>query len=166
MNATVAALVAIGGIVLGSGGMAGLLRVRSANRNDDADALIKIHQAAKAAIENVESAANAAVIRARSDAAYAQTQVEAAHAEVRQMQTELLELHRQLSDLRGQMTADRQAWQQETARQIAERMQEIAELQATVRTQQLEIQKLLLDQLTAARSAAVTPEGILREAPS
>jgi len=149
-----AAVAAIVGTLLGSGGMAGLMRVRSTNRNDDADALVKIHQAAKTAIENVETAANAAIQRARADAAYAQEQVDAAHSEVRQMQSELLELHRQLSDLRGQMFADRQAWQQETARQIAERMQEIAELQDTVRSQQLEIQRLLLDQLTAAQLSA------------
>lgn len=155
MNAAVAGLLAVGGMVLGSGGMAGLLRVKSSNRNDDADAVIKIQQATTAAINNVETAADAAVRRARNDAADAQAQVEAAHTEIRRMQTELQDLHRQLQELRSQMFADRQAWQQETARQIAERMQEKAELQDLVRSQQLEIQRLLLDQLTAARTTPV-----------
>jgi chromosome segregation ATPase len=139
-------LAGLGGILLGSGGLAGLLRFWPDRRKTNADAELAIQQAAARAVETVQEVA----ADAREALKEARTEIKQLKADLVQSREDVRQARDELSALREQASAERQQLQGQMARERSEHARALQVIRKLLTAGQL--QQAISDGITALLS--------------
>ena len=146
-------LAGLGGILLGSSGLAGLLRFWPDNRKTNADAELAIQQAAARAVETVQEVA----ADAREALKEAREEIKQLKKDLTQSREDVRQARDELSALREQTSAERLQLQEQMATERAQHAAALRTIRRLLTTAQLQqaindgINALLVEDPTSER---------------